>query len=171
MMDFYEPVRRRRRKGRIWTLALLLYVLVTTILLLKFRDELLFLCFFNPFMFLHFTFEYLSYTMATRELLPGAVIGILILAVLPLAGWLLLKMRVYAGKFVIQFSEIAAIFCNVIVLIYMAYTSSAINVMLTFHTYLLLAVAGIVVPALVLFTLKCWNPKACLREASGNGRT
>ena len=169
MQDFYGPVRERRQKGRRWTTILLFYILVTTIPLLLFRYELFLLCFFNPFMFIHFTFEYLSYTMATAALFPGAVIGILVLTLLPLAGWLLLRLRFWPGVYLIRFSEILAIFINAVVLIYMTYTSSAINVMLTFTTYLLLAIPAILFPALVLYALKCWNPRACIRDEAKLG--
>ncbi len=169
MSNLYEPVRRRRRKGRLWTFGLLLYVLLTTLLLLKFRDTLQLLCYFNPFMFIHYSFEYLSYTMATPALFSGSVAAILILSALPVLGWLLLQLKFYPGKYVIQVCQIAAIFCNSILLIYMFYTSSAINVMLTFPTYLLLPLPSIVVPALVLFALKCWNPRASIRDEAKLG--
>ena len=169
MQDFYEPVRERRKKGKFWTTVLLFYILATTIPLLLFRDALLVLCFFNPFMFVHFSFEYLSYTMATPELFPGSVIWILIFTFLPLAGWLLLKLRYWQGKYVIQFSEITVIFCNAILFIYMTYTSSAINVMLTFETYLLLGIPALVLPSLVLYAMKCWNPKASIRDEAKLG--
>lgn len=170
MSDLYEPIRRRREKGRLRTAGLLLYILITTVLLLLFRDGLRILSYFNPFMFIHFSFEYLSYTMATPELFPGAVAAILVLSILPVLGWLMLQCKLYAGKYVIQASEIVTIFCNAILLIYMVYTSSAINVMLTFPTYLLLPIASIVLPGLVLASLKSWNPREWIGDQAKRHR-
>ena len=70
----------------------------------------------------------------------------------------------------IQLSEIIVIFFNAILFIYMTYTSSALNVMLTFEPYLLLGIPALVIPSLVLYALKCWNPRACIRDEAKLGR-
>ena len=163
-MDIYEPIYRRRRGGRRWCLILILYTLVTTAILLRFRDALELLCFFNPFMFLHYSFEYLTYTMAEPHLLDWAVLGMWILSLAPLLGWILLGCGLYAGKPLIQLSEIAVIFFNSVMLIYMGYTSSGINVMLSRPTYFLLVFAGILIPGITLYLLKRWNPKQALKD-------
>lgn len=150
-----NDIELHRRKFGIALLILLLWVAAFAILTQLFRVSYVF-AFFHPFAFLE---------PFLLQFTPNAWIVILLLALLPLAGWLLLRFEKPIGKFLILASQIAILACNAIVTplhllngmgYYNATGGRAEN---DFSMTLLLCLFGAVYPIAALILFNKWKPK------------
>ena len=139
---------QRRTRGKILSLCLILYALLVTVFSLYIpllRGSLLYLV---PYAFLSL------FLAAWFD--PGLLV--LILAVLPLLGWIIRQCGLRLGKYVIVAAEVILLAMNLIITpfhLILGLSTKDTNYM---ALSALLAIPGVIVPTLILWAVHCWDP-------------
>ncbi len=139
---------RRRKTGCLICLALILYALLVTIFGLYFQLMKGWMLYLVPYAFL---------SLFLNAWFNPAIL-ILALSIAPLVGWILRVMRIKAGKYVIVISELIVLAMNVIVTVLHLILALGVKDSSYAAVSALLAISGVIVPALILWAVHVWDP-------------
>ena len=157
-MSLTDLVAAKRAKARKQTRILAWIILIYTVLLallwrIVVSTALIFLFFFNPYLFLFTTMVYYSAPMTVVSIV------LLVLAAVPLIGCRLLDQGKSFGKYLVLSCELLTIVLTAVVGFYEIYSLDGAEIVYQVPGYLLMLAFGVAIPAVVLFFLNRWVPK------------
>lgn len=149
MEDLKRTWSRRRTRGCVIALVLIVYALLATVFSLYIQVLRGWRLYLVPYAALH---------LFLQSWFDPSIL-ILVLAVAPLIGWFLRCMNIKPGKYVIIFSESILLAMSIVVTILHVILGFAGKDQNYVALSFLLAPAGIVIPCCVLWAVHLWDPK------------